>query len=138
MILTEGDKMVLTPTYHVFEMFKSYQDATALNVSVKSPWYSKDGSNVPAVGASAVRDRDGMFHVGLVNVDPNRSITVTAKIDASAVASARVLTAGATNAHNTFDHPLNVRPASFAGASVEGGALKVVLPAKSIVMVDLR
>src|SRR5690348_6557242 len=54
MILTKDEKMVLTPTYHVFEMFKSYQDGTALPVEIQSAWYNKDGSTLPAVSASAV------------------------------------------------------------------------------------
>ena len=88
MILTKDEKMVLTPTYYAFEMFKSYQDATALPVEIQSPWYSKDASNIPAVQASAVRGKDGHLHVGLVNVDPNHSITVTAKISGAALTSA--------------------------------------------------
>jgi alpha-N-arabinofuranosidase len=140
MILTKDEKMVLTPTYHVFEMFKSYQDATMVPVDVKSPWYSKDASTMPAVSASAVKDKDGAVHVGLVNVDPNRSITVTAKLaglPAGAV-SGRVLTAPATNSHNTFDQPAVVKPAAFTGAKLESGVLTVTLPAKSMVMLDLK
>ena len=138
MILTKDEKMVLTPTYYAFEMFKSYQDATALPVEIQSPWYSKDASNIPAVQASAVRGKDGHLHVGLVNVDPNHSITVTAKISGAALTSApgRVLTAAAINSHNTFEQPAVVKPAPFTGARIESGTLKIVLPAKSIVMLD--
>lgn len=140
MILTRDAQMVLTPTYHVFEMFKQYQDGTALVVDVKSsPWYSKDGSTLPAVSASAVRDTAGVVHVGLVNVDPSRAVTVAAKLDGgSAVSGARVLTAGAINAHNTFEKPTEVKPVAFSGAVMNAGMLKVVLPPRSIVMVDVR
>ena len=140
MILTKDAQMVLTPTYHVFEMFKQYQDGTALVVDVKaSPWYSKDGSTLPAVSASAVRDTAGVVHVGLVNVDPSRAVTVAAKLDGgSAVSGARVLTAGAINAHNTFEKPTEVKPVAFSGAVMNAGMLKVVLPPRSIVMVDVR
>ena len=107
MILTKDDKMVLTPTYHVFEMFKSYQDATALAVDIKSPWYNKDASTMPAVSASAVRDKDGRLHIGLVNVDPNHAITITAKLAGVTrrLSRGRVLTAPAINSHNTFEQP---------------------------------
>ncbi len=140
MILTKDEKMVLTPTYHVFEMFKSYQDATALAIDIKSPWYNKDASTVPAVSASAVRDKDGRLHIGLVNVDPNHAVAVTAKL-AGAVpgsVSGRVLTASAINSYNTFEQPAIVKPDAFTGASIESGVLKVVLPAKSVVMLDAR
>ena len=138
MILTKDEKMVLTPTYYAFEMFKSYQDATAVPIEVESPWYSKDASDIPAVHASAVRDKDGRLHIGLVNVDPNHAITVTAKIAGVALTSApgRVLTAPAINSHNTFEQPAVVKPASFTGAGIEAGSLKIVMPAKSVVMLD--
>jgi alpha-N-arabinofuranosidase len=141
MILTKDEKMVLTPTYHVFEMFKPYQDATALAVEVKSPWYSKEGSTLPAISASAVRDQAGAVHVGLVNVDPAHAVAVTAKlagISAGPAVTARVLTAGAINARNTFEKPAEVKPGPFSGALMESGLLKVVLPPKSIVMVDVQ
>ncbi len=140
MILTNGDKMVLTPTYHVFEMFKSYQDATALAIEVQSPWYNKDGSTMPAVSASAVRDKDGRLHIGLVNVDPNRGVSITAKLSGvtAAKVTGRILTAPAINSHNTFEQPVVVSPAAFTGASIESGTLKVVLPPKSVVLLDAQ
>ena len=140
MILTKDDKMVLTPTYHVFEMFKSYQDATALAIDVQSPWYNKDGSTMPAVSASAVRDKDGRLHIGLVNVDPNRAITITARLSGVTAASVtgRVLTAPAINSHNTFEQPTVVKPAAFTGATIESGAVKANLPPKSVVILDLQ
>lgn len=140
MILTKDEKMVLTPTYHVFEMFKSYQDATALPIDVTSPWYNKGSSTLPAVSATAVRGKDGLVHIGLVNVDPNNAVTVTAELAGLTAASVngRVLTAPAINTHNTFDQPTAVKPAAFTGASIEAGKLKAVLPAKSVVVLDVK
>jgi alpha-L-arabinofuranosidase len=140
MILTKDEKMVLTPTYHVFEMFKSYQDSTALPLEIQSTWYSKDGSILPAVSASAVRDKDGRMHVALVNVDPNQPATITAQIPGGSATgvTGRVLTAAAMNAHNTFDQPAVVKPAAFTGAAIESGSLKATLPAKSVVVLDLK
>jgi alpha-L-arabinofuranosidase len=140
MILTKNEKMVLTPTYHVFEMFKSFQDATALEMEVTSPWYNKDASTMPAVSASAVRDAAGRVHIGLVNVDPNREIAIAASLSGvtAASVSGRVLTGTAINSHNTFEAPESVKPAAFTGATVRGGQLRVTLPAKSVVMLDLE
>jgi alpha-N-arabinofuranosidase len=140
MILTRDDKMVLTPTYHVFEMFKPYQDATALPIDLKTPSYNKDASTLPALSASAVKDKEGRLHIALVNVDPKNSITVTTKLAGAAATSVsgRILTAPAINAHNTFDQPAVVKPAAFTGATIDSGNLKVVLPPKSVVMLDPR
>ena len=140
MILTRGDKMVLTPTYHVFEMFKPFQDATVLPIELKSPWYNKEQWTVPAISASAVRDTQGAVHVALANVDPARSMTVTMTLDGVTATSAtgRVLTGPAINSINSFDQPNTVVPAAFTGASVSGGTLTVAMPPHAVVMLDVR
>jgi alpha-N-arabinofuranosidase len=140
MILTRDDKMLLTPTYHVFDLYKVYQDATSLPVTLKSPWYSKEAIAIPSVSASAVRDSAGKIHVGLVNLDPNQPVTVTAKIEGipAGAVSGRVITAAAMNAVNTFEQPRAVTAVAFGDARVEGDVLKVTLPAKSVVMLDGR
>jgi alpha-N-arabinofuranosidase len=139
MILTDGPKMVLTPTYHVFRMYVPFQDATVVPVELKSPWYNKDQWTVPAVSATAARGTDGLVRVALANADPNRATTVSAAlsgVSASAV-EGEVLT-GAIQAHNSFAAPETVRPAPFTGASVSGGKLAVTLPAASVVVLTLR
>ncbi|BBD96572.1 alpha-N-arabinofuranosidase [Sphingobium amiense] len=140
MILTDGNRMVLTPTYHVFEMYKPWQDATVLPISIDTPWYNKDKFVIPAVSGSAVRGRDGRVHVALSNADPGQTNSVSIRLDGltAASVSGRILTASAMNAHNSFDAPETVRPAPFTGASVSGGALSVTLPPKSVVVLDLQ
>jgi alpha-N-arabinofuranosidase len=140
MILTKDEKMLLTPTYHVFEMYKPFQDAVSIPIDIQSPWYSAESSNMPAVHASAVKDKDGRLHIALVNVDPNHPVAITARLDGATPSSVkgRILTARAINSHNTFDQPNEVRPAPFTAASIEAAGLKVNLPAKSIVMLDLQ
>lgn len=140
MILTDGSKMVLTPTYHVFKMYKPFMDGTVLPIDIKSPWYNKDQWTIPAVSASAVRDKAGVTHVALANADPNRTITVTTTL--TGVTASRVggtiLTGPKVNSLNTFDQPNAVAPAAFNGAQLNGGQLTVTLPAKSVVMLDLN
>jgi alpha-N-arabinofuranosidase len=140
MILTDGPRMVLTPTYHVFKMYKPYMDATVLPIEIKSPWYNKDQWTMPAVSASAVRDKAGQVHLGLANADPNRAISITATLAGVAAAgvTGTIVTAPEINSLNTFDAPNSVGPASFNGARVAGNVLTVTLPAKSVVMLDLR
>jgi alpha-N-arabinofuranosidase len=140
MILTDGAKMLLTPTYHVFAMYKPYMDATVLPLELKSPWYNKDKWTMPAVSASAVRDKAGQVHVGLANLDPNRPMTVTTTLTgvAATSVSGKVLTASAMTALNTFEAPNAVAPQTFDGARIDGGTLTVTLPPKSVVMLDLK
>lgn len=140
-VFTRGQQMVLTPTYHVYEMYKPFQDAVSLPLALKSSWYNEEQWTIPAVSGSAVRDRSGVIHVALTNVDPNRSANVAVELKGVTPkqVSGRILTAeqGVT-AHNDFGAPNVVAPAPFNGATVEGDSLRVSLPPHSIVVLELR
>ncbi len=140
MILTDKEKMLVTPTYHVFEMFKVHQGATSLPLTLTTPDYAVGENKIPAVSASASRDADGRIHVSLANANPNTGITVTATLAGvtTTTVSGRVLTAPAVTSHNTFDAPHTVEPAKFDGATLAAGKLTVVLPAKSVVVLTLE
>ncbi len=139
MILTDKEKMIVTPTYHVFEMLNVHQGATSLPLEVNSPDYVFGDAKIPAVSASASRDTAGKIHVSLANCDPNHAVSVACKlagVNAQGV-SGRILTAEAMNAHNTFAAPNAVAPAAFSGAKLAGGTLTLTLPAKSVVILEL-
>jgi alpha-L-arabinofuranosidase len=140
MILTQGDKMVLTPTYHVFAMYKPFKDATHLPLEIAAPTYSHAGYTVPAVQAAAARDTAGTVHVALVNLDPHNAARVVITIAGvkARAADGQILTARAINTINTFEQPDAVRPAPFSGASIADNLLTVDLPAKAVVMVNLK
>ena len=140
MILTEKDKMVLTPTYHVFDMYTVFQGATQLPISVESPRYVKGERSVPGVSTSAARGKDGAVHVSLVNLNPTTAAPIRVRLDgvAGARVTGRILTSGDMNAHNTFAAPQAIAPAPFTGASVRGGVLTLELPAKAVVVLSIR
>ena len=140
MILTDGPRMLLTPTYHVFEMYKVHQDATLIPLELTAPEYRLGQASVPALQASASRDREGALHVSIVNLDPNRAAQVSMKVSGAAHTNVkgRVLTAPAVNAVNTFERPDAVRPAPFNAFKSEGGAITMSLPSKSVVVLELR
>jgi alpha-N-arabinofuranosidase len=136
MILTEEEQMILTPTYHVFEMYIPFQDATSLPAKVESPRYRLGDWSMPTVDVSAARGADGRIHVAFVNLDPDRAASVSTTIAGVRArgASGRILTAEAMDAHNTFDSPNDVKPAPFA-ASRERDALIVEIPPKAVIVV---
>lgn len=140
MILTDGPRMLLTPTYHVFAMYRPYQDATELPLKLDPPQYTFDGFSVPQVHGSAVRAKDGHVYVALTNLDPGREAKLDITVDGlkAAGVGGQILTAPKITAHNTFDRPDAVKPAPFHGAHVQGDMLSVTLPAKSIVMLQLE
>lgn len=140
MILTEGDRMLLTPTYHVFELFTVHHDATLLPITLDAGRYTFEDASIPAVNASASRDSLGRVHLSLVNLDPHRARTLTVRVHDHSfeTATGRILTAPEMHAHNTFDRPDAVRPAPFTGASRSSDGLTVELPAKSLVVLALE
>ena len=138
-VLTEGEKMLLTPTYHVLEMFNVHQDAVLVPLDVHVNDYTFGGQKLPAVSASASRDKAGRIHISLVNIDPNRSqeVSVTIRgLKASGV-SGRILTSGKVQDHNTFDNPNFIKPNIFNGATLNGDVLKVTLPPVSVVVLEV-
>jgi alpha-N-arabinofuranosidase len=140
MILTHNEKMVLTPTYHVFEMYKPFQGATLLPVDLGKVDYTLGGTTVPALHASASRDAQGKVHLGLANLDPNRAAQVSVKVAGSSAkkVTGRVLTAPTINAINTFDKPETVKPVAYQGATVRGGQILLSVPAKSVIVLELE
>jgi len=140
MILTDGPKMVLTPTYHVFHMYKPFQDATALPIDIKTGTYTFDGVTVPQVSASAAKTKSGAVVIGLTNLDPHKTAEVSAVLAGvkGSKITGEVLTAAAMDAHNTFDKPSTVHPVAFGGAKLAKGKLSLTLPPKSVVVLTIR
>ena len=139
-ILTKNEKMVLTPTYHIFEMYKVHQGATLLPLDIQSPEYIMDGENIAAISSSASKDKNGKINITIANIDHSKAVGIKANIDGIKVSkvSGRVLTAGQINAHNSFDNPENVKPAVFKDMKLEKGNLNIYLPAKSVVVITLE
>jgi len=141
MILTDKEKMLRTPTYWVFEMFKVHQGGTSLPVELQSPDYALGSETIPMLSASATRAADGStVHLSLANSSPTQAATLTVKLAGLAPKTSvgRILTAPAMNAHNTFATPSAVQPANFTGATLKGETLELRLPAKSVVVLALK
>jgi alpha-N-arabinofuranosidase len=139
MILTKGDKMLLTPTYHVFQMYKVHQDATRLPVKFESPEYKFEDRSMPAMSVSASRSTQGDVNVSIVNAHAKDDIELTCElpgIKAAGVAG-RILTSAKLDAHNTFEDPEHIRPTEFKDASIKDGKLTAKIPAHSVVVLTL-
>jgi alpha-N-arabinofuranosidase len=141
MVLTQGNQMLLTPTYHVFEFYTVHHDAVLLPITVsRGGWYTLGIDSLPVVSASASRDRSGTIHVTMSNLDPNAARTVRVDLQGASATSAtgRVLSGETMDAHNTFERPDAVKPAPFTGARLTNGQLTVTLPAHSVIVLELR
>ncbi|HEY8929729.1 MAG TPA: alpha-L-arabinofuranosidase C-terminal domain-containing protein [Mucilaginibacter sp.] len=140
LILTDKEKMLLTPTYHIFDMYKVHQDAKFMPIDLKSPDYVLGDKKLPAVNASASQDAAGKVHISLVNLDPHKDITITTSLKDIKwkTVTGQVLTSGALTDINTFDQPGKVALAAFKGAKKSGDNLVVVMPAKSVVTLEIN
>jgi alpha-N-arabinofuranosidase len=139
MILTRDEKMTLTPTYHVFEMYRVHQDAQYLPLNIESDSRDIRGRPVATVSASASR-KDGVIHITLTNMDleAERNVAIDFSNTRIGNVSGRILTSTDISDHNTFDKPDLVKPHVFNGAKVEKGELRVKLPSKSIVVLEIK
>ncbi len=142
LILTEegGDRMLLTPTYHVFEMYKVHHDATLLPLDLHCDDYTCDDEAMPSLSASASRDAEGNVNITLCHVNPHQDVEVRCEVRGMAPSGVRgrVLTADQMTSHNTFDAPDRVRPAELETAAIQGNQLTVTVPAKSVVVLQLQ
>jgi alpha-N-arabinofuranosidase len=138
-ILTEGEKMVLTPTYHVFNMYKVHQDADLLPVSMESNEYRFGEESIPQISVSASIGPDGKIHLSLCNLSHEKSADIDCSLTGRKVSSVSgtILTAPVMNAHNTFENPDNIKPATFTGATIKGDGLQVSMPPMSVVVLTI-
>jgi alpha-L-arabinofuranosidase len=139
-ILTDGEKMILTPVYYVFEMYKVHQQAALIPVYFRSPEYTLEGSSIPAVTVSASKDKTGLVHITLTNADPHNEVEISFEMRGSqpGTITGTILTAKELSAHNTFDNPETIKSLPFKGARINRNMLSVMLPAASVVMLELK
>jgi len=139
LVLTDGPRMLRTPTYHVFQMYAPHQDATLLPVECDIGAIDAAGTALPRVSVTASRDAAGLIHLSLVNLHPDEPAAIRCEIRGAEAArvSGRILTGTAMNAHNTFAAPDAARPVEFTGVTVARGALSATLPAHSVAMLEI-
>jgi len=139
MILTRGREMILTPTYHVFEMYKVHQGATYLPSEMTCNSYEHGGGAIASLSASASRAKDGRVHITVCNLDPEAPAELVCEVPGMTAkkVAGRVLTAERMNTHNTFEDPRVIEPRALEGCEVDGGRILATLPAKSVVLLTV-
>ncbi|MCG8605883.1 alpha-N-arabinofuranosidase, partial [bacterium] len=139
MILTENEKMIVTPTYHVFKMYAAHQDATLLPLSVNSEKHLHEDESIAALNVSASRSNDDLIHITLCNLHPNKAMDVKCELRGTKAIrlSGQILTAAEMNARNTFENPSAVEPAAFDEATLSGADVILEQPPKSIVRLEI-
>ncbi|MCR5747189.1 MAG: alpha-N-arabinofuranosidase, partial [Lachnospiraceae bacterium] len=138
LILTEGEKMVLTPTYHVFDMYKDHMDATLLGSYIENEEIGPDDWRINKLSQSASMAADGSVTVTVVNasLDSSEDIELLPVEFPVSKVEATILTDD-VYAHNDFKNLDKVASKPFEGVSVEGGRVKFNAPAVSVITLKL-
>lgn len=140
-ILTEGDKMILTPTYHVFDMYKVHQNADLLIYTMECNDYRINEEKIPQLSVSASKDSNGKIHITLCNLNPEELADLTIELQGANISkvSGKILTSLSMNAHNTFDEPDQVKPTDYNQAKLDReGIISTILPPKSVTLLTLE
>jgi alpha-N-arabinofuranosidase len=139
MIMTDKEKMVLTPTYYVYKMYVPFQDATFIPVVLNAGTYTNGDITLPRVDAIAARDKSGKLWLAITNVDPQHAVEVdvnTVGLTARSL-TGETVTAPKVDSVNTFDTPGTVVPKPVS-AKMQGNKLPLSLPPKSITVVSVE
>ena len=146
MILTDTKgtgHMVLTPTYHVFNMYKDFQEATYLPLDITTDSLSvRDGRTIPLLSTSAARTSDGTIVLSLANVSIDKEQQIELALDGLSAkpktVSGQMLTCKNVTDYNDFDNPERVKPTPFTGAKLSKNKITIKLPAKTIAVVKIK
>ena len=139
-ILTNNETIIKTPTFYVFKMYKVHQDATLLPVELQCADYGNGTEKIPALSISASSDKDGNIHISIVNLDPEVAHKLRCEIRGRSVSqiSGDIITADSMNALNDFGVPEQVAIMPFSKMRLKDNIIHVDLPAKSVVMIELK
>ena len=139
MILTDKEKMVLTPTYYLYKMYVPFQDATFVPVTFDAGTYMQGNVSLPRVDALAARDAQGKLWLEITNLDPEKPVDIDAEVSGLVFRTAKgeTLTAPAVNSINTFSAPNQVVPKAVS-AGVKDGRLMLTLQPKSVTVLSLE
>ena len=139
LIMTDKEKMVLTPTYYVFKMYVPFQDATFVPVTFDTGTYAHGSVSLPRVDAIAAKDANGELWLEITNLDPNQSVEIEASLAGITAKSAtgETLTAPKVDSVNTFDAPNTVVPRPIS-VRIQGGKLSLKLEPESVTLVSVE
>ncbi|MCR5743142.1 MAG: alpha-N-arabinofuranosidase [Lachnospiraceae bacterium] len=138
-ILTDGDKMIKTPTYHVFDMFKHHQDGELVESFIESEKIGlEDEFMVPSLQESVSMDKEGRLHITINNLSADKAYNVDGLIaDAKILSVSGEIVGGEMHEHNTFEEPEKVTKRMFKDVSASGDRINFTIPASSVLHLSI-
>jgi len=121
-------------------MYKVHHDAAFLPLELKGPDYVFNGDTLQAVSASVSRDRDGIIHMSVVNIDPHQTVNLSAHLPGVKMTKvvATILKSSEMTSHNAFEHPDTVKPSEFKDFKVKDEKILAGLPPGSVIVFEIR
>jgi len=140
-LLTEGDKMVKTPTYYVFKMYKEHQENTLVGsyITTDTIHSEMDNRDFPQLVESASVDENGTVYSTITNTSATKSAKIKCQIADTKVAEIKAeILCGECHEHNTFDNADNVRTAEFTDFRQLKDGFTATIPACSVVKFTVK
>jgi alpha-N-arabinofuranosidase len=139
-ILTDNEKMVLTPTYYVFKMLNVHQNARLLPSQMQCETYKIDTDSIPSVSYSVSQAADGKIHLSVANLMAMRGQKISCNLGSLKInkISGELLTAKNITDCNTFEKPSTVVPAAFKDFNINNNLVEIQLPARSLVVLEIE
>ena len=144
MILTDmkgNGHMVLTPTYHVFRMYQPFQDATALPLEISCDSIKvRENQTIPTIFSSAAKTKDNSIVVSLANIslDKTQDIDIVSDLSTINNITGEILKCKNISDYNDFEHPQTITPHVFKDMKIKKNIIKIKIPAKSIVVLNIK
>ena len=134
-ILTEGEKMVLTPTYHIFNMYKNHQESTLVESYIETKMIGVDEENqVPNLHESVSIDSEGRVNITINNLSVDEGYNVEGILVDREIKSVKAtILSNEMNAYNTFDNPEVVKPEEFKDFALTAQGFNFKIPACSVI-----
>jgi alpha-N-arabinofuranosidase len=139
-ILTDGPKMILTPTYYVFKMFSVHQNAQLLEMNLEKTYYNYGEEKINQLSASSSIDSEGKIHISICNLDPVNEVEIDCELIGASKSkiSGTILTSDEMNARNTFENPEAITETAYSNLKYESNHIYACIPPKSVVVLKVE
>lgn len=138
-ILTEGDKMVLTPTYHVFDLYKGHQNATLVESYIQADNLHINDAQLPHLHVSASEREDHRMHLTIVNLSANADVALHSYLEGRSFTKAHIrYVTGAITDHNTFEHPDQIAIQTAESMDIHNNELQLTIRCCSVYEIVLE
>lgn len=140
MLLTQDEHLVKTPSFYVFKMYQVHHDATLLPIDIQSEKYKYGDEQIPAISASASKDKNGAIHLTISNLNPGKALELECELRGDVdlkFNTGSIVTGKEINSYNDFGKDEEVSLQKFSDVKIEDNLVKVVVPAKSVISLEL-